>query len=164
MNRWEPTNVTEALKTGCIDAVQVIYNVFDQSPEDELFPLCRELGIAVIARVPFDEGSLTGTLTKESRWPEGDWRNHYFNRKNLFPTLERVDALKHIAPVGMALPEVALRFILQNPAVSTVIPGMRKPAHVLANTAVSDGRPLPDELLLKLRRHRWDRKPAVWSD
>jgi aryl-alcohol dehydrogenase-like predicted oxidoreductase len=164
VNRWEPTNVTEALKTGYIDAVQVIYNVFDQSPEDELFPLCRELGIAVIARVPFDEGSLTGTLTKESRWPEGDWRNHYFNRKNLFPTLERVDALKHIAPVGMALPEMALRFILQNPAVSTVIPGMRKPAHVLANTAVSDGRPLPDELLLTLRRHRWDRKPAVWSD
>jgi len=164
VNRWEPTNVTEALKTGFIDAVQVIYNLFDQSPEDELFPLCREQNVAVIARVPFDEGALTGTLTTQSRWPEGDWRNRYFNRENLFLTLERVDALRHVAPEGMTLPEMALRFILQNPMVSTVIPGMRKPAHVLANTAVSDGRPLSDALLLELDRHRWDRKPAVWSD
>ncbi len=164
VNRWEPTNVMEALKTGLIDAVQVIYNVFDQNPEDELFPVCREQNVAVIARVPFDEGSLTGTLTKESRWPAGDWRSRYFNRENLFLTLERVDALTQVLPDRMTLPELALRFILQDATVSTVIPGMRKTAHVRTNTAVSDGRPLPAELMQELRRHRWDRKPAPWSD
>ncbi len=78
VNRREPANVLRTLRTGLIDAVQVVYNVFDQSPEDELFPLCRELGVAVIARVPLDEGSLGGTLTLDSRWPDGDWRNSYF--------------------------------------------------------------------------------------
>jgi len=102
-----------------IDAVQVIYNIFDQNPEDELLPRCEALGIAVIARVPFDEGSLTGTLTRDSRWPEGDWRNRYFTAENLLPTLERVEALKTLVPEGMTLPELALRFILQHPVVST---------------------------------------------
>lgn len=164
INRWEPANAIVALKTGLIDAIQVIYNIFDQNPEDELYPLCRELNIAVIARVPFDEGSLTGTLTKDSRWPEGDWRNRYFNRENLFYTLERVDALRRIVPDGMTLPDLALRFILQHPTVSTVIPGMRKTQHVVTNTAVSDGRSLPAGLMAELRRHRWVRKPAAWSD
>ncbi len=91
VNRWQPENVLRALDTGLIDAVQVVYNVFDQSPEDELFPACREKNIAVIARVPFDEGSLTGTLTADSRWPEGDFRNFYFTPEKLTPTLERVD-------------------------------------------------------------------------
>jgi len=164
VNRWEPTNVLDTLETGLIDAVQVIYNIFDQNPEDELFPRCQELDVAVVARVPFDEGSLTGTLTKESRWPEGDWRNRYFTRENLLPTLDRVDALKAIVPSGMTLPELALRFILQHPAVSTVIPGMRKAAHVEANAAVSDGARLADDLMAALRRHRWVREPAPWSD
>src|SRR5207245_9741750 len=110
-NRWEPANVLRTLRTGPIDAVQVIYNVFEQAPEDELFPLCRELGVAVIARVPFDEGSLTGTLTKDSRWPEGDWRNSYFVPENLIPSVERADALKPLLRGGMTLPEMALRFI-----------------------------------------------------
>ena len=126
VNRWEPANVIQALRTGLVDAVQVVYNVFDQNPEDELFPVCRELDIAVIARVPFDEGSLTGTLTKDSRWPEGDWRNIYFTPENLAETLARVERLKDVVPRGMDLPELALRFILSEPAVSTVIPGMRK--------------------------------------
>lgn len=164
VNRWEPTNVLAALETGLIDAVQVIYNIFDQNPEDELFPRCQALGIAVIARVPFDEGSLTGTLTRDSRWPEGDWRNRYFGPENLLPTLERVEALKALVPEGMTLPELALRFILQHPAVSTVIPGMRSVAHVEANAAVSDGRALSPELMAALRRHRWVRHPAPWSD
>src|SRR6185295_18788121 len=89
LNRWQPTNGLAAIKTGLVDAVQVVYNVFDQNPEDDLFPLCREHGVAVIARVPFDEGSLTGTLTRDSRWPDGDWRNIYFNRAHLDATLER---------------------------------------------------------------------------
>lgn len=163
INRWEPWNALETLRTGLIDAVQVIYNIFDQAPEDELFPLCQELNIAVIARVPFDEGSLTGTLTKTSRWPEGDWRNSYFVPENLAASVERADALKPLVPDGMTLPELALRFILSNPTVSTVIPGMRKPQHVRANLAASDGIKLPPELLMELRGHRWDREPTEWS-
>ena len=157
INRWEPNNVLRALDTGLIEAVQVVYNVFDQNPEDELFPACREKNIAVIARVPFDEGSLTGTLTAGSRWPDGDFRNIYFRPENLTPTLERVERLRPLVPAGMTLPELALRHILQHPDVSTVIPGMRKPTHVRQNLAVSDGRPLPDELVERLRPHRWER-------
>ena len=157
INRWQPTNVLRALDTGLIEAVQVVYNVFDQSPEDDLFPACREKNIAVIARVPFDEGSLTGTLTADSRWPEGDFRNVYFRPENLIPTLERVERLKPVVPQGMTLPELALRHILANPDVSTVIPGMRKAAHVRQNLAVSDGRALPGELMDELQRHRWER-------
>jgi aryl-alcohol dehydrogenase-like predicted oxidoreductase len=163
INRWEPWNALHTLRTGRIDAVQVIYNLFDQAPEDELFPACRELNVAVIARVPFDEGSLTGTLTKESRWPDGDWRNTYFTPENLIPTVDRVEALKPLTPPGMTLPDMALRFILSNPDVSTVIPGMRNPANVRKNIAASDAGPLPADLLAKLRGHRWDRKPTRWS-
>jgi aryl-alcohol dehydrogenase-like predicted oxidoreductase len=163
VNRWEPANVLRTLRTGLIDAVQVIYNLFDQAPEDELFPLCRELKIAVIARVPFDEGTLTGTLTKDSRWPEGDWRNTYFVPANLIPSVERADALKPLVPTGTTLPEMALRFILSNPDVSTIIPGMRKQKHVESNVAASDAGPLPADLRTRLRAHRWDRKPADWS-
>jgi aryl-alcohol dehydrogenase-like predicted oxidoreductase len=163
VNRWEPWNVMQTLRTGLVDAVQVIYNIFDQAPEDELFPLCRELDIGVIARVPFDEGSLTGTLTKETRWPKGDWRNTYFVPENLVPTVDRVGALKSLVPAGMSMPEMALRFILANPDVDVVIPGMRKPAHVRANIAASDVTPLPPRLLEQLREHRWDRTPAAWS-
>ena len=100
VNRWEPANVIETLRTGLIDAVQVIYNIFDQSPEDELFPVCRELNIAVIARVPFDEGTLTGTLTKTSRWPKGDWRNSYFVPENLVQSVDRAEALRPLVPAA----------------------------------------------------------------
>ena len=140
VNRWEPANVIKALRTGLVDSVQVVYNVFDQNPEDELFPVCRELDIAVIARVPFDEGSLTGTLSTDSRWPEGDWRNIYFTPENLAGTLARVERLKDVVPLGMDLPEMALRFILSDSTVSTVIPGMRKVRHVETNVAVERRR------------------------
>ena len=163
INRWEPWNALRTLRTGLIDAVQVIYNIFDQAPEDELFPLCRELDVAVIARVPFDEGSLTGTLTTETTWPEGDWRNIYFVPANLIPTVERADALKPLVPAGSSMPDMALRFILANDDVSVVIPGMRKPAHVRSNIAASGAEPLSPELLSELRTHRWDRKTTEWS-
>jgi aryl-alcohol dehydrogenase-like predicted oxidoreductase len=163
VNRWEPWNGLETLRTGHVDAVQVIYNLFDQAPEDELFPLCEELDIAVIARVPFDEGSLTGRLSADARFPEGDFRRIYFGPENLGPTVERVDALRPLLPDGMTLPELALRFILDEPRVSTVIPGMRSVAHVRANLAVSDAPPLPSALRTELRRHRWDRSPTAWS-
>lgn len=172
LNRWEPWNGVRAVKTGQVDAVQVIYNIFDQNPEDELFPACEEMKVAVIARVPFDEGTLTGTLTKESRWPEGDWRNTYFVPDNLIPSVERADKLKgllaqwnreHKGEEEITMPELALRFILSNPAVTTIIPGMRKLRHVEANVGASDRGPLPADLLEQLKEHRWVRKPAPWS-
>jgi aryl-alcohol dehydrogenase-like predicted oxidoreductase len=163
INRWEPWNGLKALRTGQLDAVQVIYNIFDQAPEDELFPLCEELDIAVIARVPFDEGTLTGRLRKDSTWPEGDWRNTYFVPENLIPSVERADALRPLVPEEMTMPQMALRFILSHPAVSTTIPGMRKPEHVKDDIGVSDGEGLPQELIARLRQHRWDREPTEWS-
>ena len=163
LNRWEPWNGLETLKTGLIDSVQVIYNIFDQAPEDRLFPLCEELGVAVIARVPFDEGTLTGTLTEDSSWPEGDWRNTYFVPENLRSSVEHADALKPLVPQRMTMPEMALRFILSNPAVSTVIPGMRKLRNVESNVGASDGEGLPADLLARLKEHRWDRQPTEWS-
>jgi aryl-alcohol dehydrogenase-like predicted oxidoreductase len=163
INRWEPWNALRTLRTGAIDAVQVIYNIFDQAPEDELFPTCRELNVGVIARVPFDEGTLTGTLTKDSRWPEGDWRNTYFVPENLNASVDHAEALRPVVPAGMTMPELAMRFILSNPDVGTVIPGMRRLRNVQANTAASDAGPLPAELIEQLRAHRWDREPTEWS-
>jgi aryl-alcohol dehydrogenase-like predicted oxidoreductase len=164
LNRWEPENGIRACRTGLVDTVQVIYNVFDQAPEDELFPVCKELNIGVIARVPLDEGSLGGKMTGETKFPATDWRSRYFCEENLIPTLERVDKLKQIVPPNMTLPELALRFILSNPAVSTTIAGMRKPDHVKQNIAASDAGGLDAGLLQELKKHRWDRRPKKWSD
>ena len=147
VNRWEPANVVKALRTGLVDCVQVVYNIFDQNPEDELFRVCQELNVGIIARVPFDEGSLTGTLTADATFPEGDWRALYFKGDNLRETVERVERLVPVVPAGMTLPELALRFILEHPAVTTTIPGMRRVRHVDANLAASDGRRLPPGLL-----------------
>lgn len=163
LNRWEPWNGVKAVESGLIDCVQVIYNIFDQNPQDELFPVCRQHNVGVIARVPFDEGTLTGTLTKETRWPEGDWRNTYFVPENLEASVERADRLKPLVPSGMTMPEMALRFILAEPTVSTIIPGMRKLSHVESNLAASDALPLNESLLAELRKHRWDRQPTEWS-
>jgi aryl-alcohol dehydrogenase-like predicted oxidoreductase len=170
INRWEPWNGIRAVRSGQVDSVQVIYNIFDQNPEDELFPACREMNVAVIARVPFDEGTLTGTLRKDSKWPEGDWRNTYFVPENLVPAVEKADEIKKLLEdwnrersTRITMPELALRFILNNPDVSTIIPGMRKLHHVEANVAASDTGHLPPELHEKLRKFRWVRKPAPWS-
>jgi aryl-alcohol dehydrogenase-like predicted oxidoreductase len=163
INRWEPWNGVEAVKSGLIDAVQVIYNIFDQNPEDELFPACEENDVAVIARVPFDEGTLTGTLSLDSKWPEGDWRNSYFVPENLESSVARAELLKPVVPDGMTMPEMALRFILNNPTISTIIPGMRKLEHVRSNLATSDSGPLPEDLHSVLKDHRWDRTPTEWS-
>jgi len=163
LNRWEPWNGVKAVRSGFIDTVQVIYNIFDQNPKDELFPACRDMNVGVIARVPFDEGSLTGTLTKESKWPEGDWRNTYFVPENLNSSVEHADALKPLVPEGMTMPEIALRFILGEPTVCTIIPGMRKPHHAIMNMAASDAGPLDPDLMKELEKHRWDRKPKSWS-
>jgi aryl-alcohol dehydrogenase-like predicted oxidoreductase len=163
LNRWEPENGLRALRTGLIDTVQVVYNVFDQAPEDELFPVCREFGVAVIARVPFDEGTLTGTLKLDSSWPAGDFRNLYFAGDKLRESVEHAERLRPEIPAGMTMPELALRFILANPDVATVIPGMRKRAHVDANLGVSDGKPLDPKVVQRLRGHRWDRNVVLRS-
>jgi aryl-alcohol dehydrogenase-like predicted oxidoreductase len=163
MNRWEPWNGIRAVKSSVIDAVQVIYNVFDQNPEDELFPACRAHDVGVIARVPFDEGSLTGTLSLQSAWPADDWRSTYFVQENLRTSVEHADALKPLVPAGSSMAEMALRFILNNLDVATIIPGMRKIKNVEANIAASDKGPLPATLHSELRKHRWVRQPTGWS-
>ncbi len=164
LNRWEPENGIKAIRTGLIDVVQVIYNIFDQAPQDKLFPVCQELNIGVIARVPLDEGSLGGKMTLQTRYPESDWRAKYFGPENLKATIPRVEKLKEVVPSSMTLPEMALRFILANPAVSTTIIGMRKPDHVRGNANTSDAPRLSADLLSRLKEHRWDRRPQRWSD
>ena len=163
INRWETWNGIKAVRSGLIDAVQVIYNIFDQNPEDELLPACRDNDVAVIARVPFDEGTLTGNLTLESKWPEEDWRNSYFVPENLRSSVEHAEPLKELVPKGMSLAEMALRFILNEESICTIIPGMRKIAHVEANLATSESGPLERDLYQELKKHRWDRKPTDWS-
>ena len=164
INRWEPWNGIRAVNSGLIDVVQVIYNIFDQAPEDKLLPLCQELNVGVIARVPLDEGSLGGKMTLATRFPKSDWRSGYFGPENLANTIQRVAQLKKILPEGMTLPEMSLRFILSHPAVSTTIVGMRTPEHVRENVAASDAGPLDSALLAELKKHRWDRTPQPWSD
>jgi aryl-alcohol dehydrogenase-like predicted oxidoreductase len=161
LNRWEPWNGVEAVRSGLVDAVQVVYNIFDQNPEDQLLPICASRGVAVIARVPFDEGSLAGGLARDSRWPEGDFRNSYFSPANLAATLDRVAPLRTLVPAGGTLAETALRFILGHDAVSVVIPGMRTVAHVEENLAASAAGPLHQRLQGALRAHRWDRLPPT---
>jgi aryl-alcohol dehydrogenase-like predicted oxidoreductase len=163
MNRWEPANGLRAVLEGHADAVQVIYNIFDQNPEDALLPICRMKDVGFIARVPFDEGTLTGTLTMDSKWPADDWRNTYFVPENLKSSVEHAEALRPLIPGGATMAEMALRFILTNKDVSTIIPGMRKIKNVEANVAASSAGPLAPELWNKLHRHRWDRNPTSWS-
>lgn len=163
INRWEPWNGVKAVQSGLIDCVQGIYNIFDQSSDDELLPAIEAQDVAFIARVPFDEGTLTGTFTKDTTFPEDDWRSTYFVPDNLASSVEHADALKPLLPKGMALPELALRFNLGESRISTMIPGMRRLSHVRSNIACSDAGPLPAELHTQLKQHRWDRKPTEWS-
>jgi len=163
INRWEPWNGVKTVESGLIDAVQVIYNIFDQNPEDALLPACAQHDVAVIARVPFDEGTLTGNITLESSWPEDDWRSSYFVPENLKSSVAHADTLRPLVPEGMSMAEMALRFILNEERVSTIIPGMRKLKHVDANIAASDAGPLEDALHATLKKHRWDREPTEWS-
>jgi aryl-alcohol dehydrogenase-like predicted oxidoreductase len=158
INDHEPANVLQALDSGLIDAVQVIYNIFDQSPEDELFPYCRKHDSGVLARVPFDEGALTGNVRPDTRFPNGDFRNGYFGGERKKQVWERVQKIAKDLGVPLAdMPQLALRFCLSHPAVSTVIPGMRSPEHVRSSVAASDAGALPPTTLEKLRPHRWVR-------
>jgi aryl-alcohol dehydrogenase-like predicted oxidoreductase len=157
LNRGQPENGIEALSTGFVDVVQVVYNIFDQAAEDRLFVLCQQMNIGVIARVPLDEGSLGGKMTAATRFFSDDWRSRYFGPENLAQTMERVRRLESALPASVSLPETALRFILSHPAVSTTIVGMRKPDHVRRNLATSEAGPLNPNLLQTLKSHRWER-------
>lgn len=158
INDHQPTNALKALKTGLVQTVQVIYNIFDQSPEDELFGYCQQNGVGVIARVPFDEGALTGKVTPETKFAEGDFRNVYFAGDRKKQVWERAQAMAKDTGTKLAdLPTLALRFCLTHPAVSSVIPGMRREEHVRANAAASDQGPLDGKTLEALRKHRWVR-------
>jgi aryl-alcohol dehydrogenase-like predicted oxidoreductase len=158
LNRWQPENGIKALRTGMVDTVQVIYNIFDQSPEANLFPLCQKHNIGVIARVPLDEGALTGNISESTVFQPGDFRDSYFRGERKKEVAARVDAL--LADMGIersALPQAALRFCLSHPAVSTVIPGMRSMRSVEENCATSGLGRLPDKLLAVLKHHAWNR-------
>lgn len=158
VNHHQPDSVLPALETGLIDVVQVIYNIFDQSPEDRLLPCCREHQIGVIARVPFDEGGLTGAVTPSTKFPPGDFRNWYFagsRKQQVWDRAQRIATEAAILP--NELPDLALRFCLSHPALSVVIPGMRTEAHVRSNVAIAERGSLPDMLLARLRKHRWER-------
>jgi aryl-alcohol dehydrogenase-like predicted oxidoreductase len=158
INDHQPANALNLIESGAVDSVQVIYNVFDQSPEDELLDACAAAGVGVLARVPFDEGALTGTIGPDTEFPEGDFRNRYFAGDRKAQVAERVQAI--LDDLGISreqLPEVALRYVLSHPAVSAAIPGMRSVRNVERNCAVGDGRGLPDEQVAALKKHRWVR-------
>jgi aryl-alcohol dehydrogenase-like predicted oxidoreductase len=158
LNDHEPDAALPLIEGGVVDTVQVIYNVFDQSPEERLFPAARAAGVGVIARVPFDEGSLTGRITPDTEFPPGDFRTEYFAGGRKQEVWERVNAIARDLDVPLErLPEIALRFCISQPAVSTVIPGMRTPENVEANVAAVARGPLSDEERAILRRHRWER-------
>ena len=153
----DPDSGIGIIRTGLIDAVQVIYNVFDQTPERNLFPLCLEKNIGVLARVPLDEGGLSGTIGEHTVFEPSDFRAFYFKGDRKKQVAEHVSALQRDLGAGASVPETALRFCLSHPAVSAVIPGMRTLRHAEANTALSDQGPLPAETMAILRRHAWDR-------
>jgi aryl-alcohol dehydrogenase-like predicted oxidoreductase len=157
INDHQPDSALDLVRTGLIDTVQVIYNIFDQTPERALFPLCQQENIGVIARVPFDEGSLTGHITPQTTFEPGDFRAFYFRGDRKQQVAEHVAALRHDLGDGDNLPDVALRFCLSHPAVSCVIPGMRNVRHAESNAGISDDGPLDENTLAVLKRHAWDR-------
>jgi aryl-alcohol dehydrogenase-like predicted oxidoreductase len=158
INDHQPNSALEIIKTDLIDTVQVIYNIFDQSPEEHLFPLCIDRSIGVLARVPLDEGGLTGKINASSTFPPGDFRNEYFAGEKKKQVAERAAAItSEVGPNFGSLPELALRFCISHPAVSTVIPGMRSVHNAETNCLVSDKGPLPPSVLDILKGHRWAR-------
>ncbi len=160
INDHQPDSALSAIRTGLIDTVQVIYNVYDQTPEANLYPLCQERNIGVLARCPLDEGALTGSITPESQFDPQEFRAFYFRGDRKQVVAEKAAALKadlEAAGVTETLAETALRFTITHPAVSTVIPGMRKVRNVQMNMAVSEKGPLPAAVMELLRKHAWNK-------
>lgn len=158
VNDHQPETALELVRSGKVDTIQVMYNIFEQAPERSLLPLCREQDVGVIVRVPFDEGSLTGAVTPKTSFPRKDWRNLYFKGDRKQRVFERVQELRELLDGEVKnLPELALKFCLHHPAVSTVIPGMRSAGHVKDNLSVADKEPLSEGLIAQLRQHAWDK-------
>ncbi|MDP6957241.1 MAG: aldo/keto reductase [Planctomycetota bacterium] len=158
INDHQPENAIQLVESGLVDTVQVIYNIFDQTPEERLFEAVQKHNVGVIVRVPFDEGGLTGKITPQTTFPEGDFRNRYFRGDRPSQVFERVNAIQEDLGIkSEEVAETALRFVLNHPAVSTVIPGMRSVDHAEKNCRVSDGKGLSTSSVEKLRAHRWDR-------
>lgn len=157
-NDYQPTNCLKAIDTGLISTVQFIFNIFHQEPIQKLLPYAKENNIGLIARVPLDEGGLSGKLTTETKFAVGDFRQNYFGGERLKELVGRVDKLKKLLNDDVeSIPEMALRYILSFEEVSTAIPGMRRIEHVLSNTAVSDRDKLSSELMEELKNHVWER-------
>ncbi len=158
INDYQPDNALELVRSGAVDTVQVIYNVFHQEPEERLLPACREHSVGVIVRVALDEGGLTGRITRDTEFPEGDWRHRYFGGDRRAQVEDHVTALAE--DVGIStdeVPETALRYVLSEPAVSTVIVGMRSVRNVERNAAIGDGRGLDEQRRAALKKHQWER-------
>lgn len=163
INDHQPNSALTLVASGLIDTVQVIFNIFDQSPVEKLFPLCQKHNVGVIVRVPFDEGGLTGAFTKDTTFEKGDFRGQYFRGQNLIQTVERVEKLKEFLGNGTkTLASLALQFILAHDAVSVVIPGMRRPKHVEENVAVASLPPLKAQTVAALKTHAWNRNFYGW--
>jgi aryl-alcohol dehydrogenase-like predicted oxidoreductase len=158
INDHQPDTALDLVKSGLIDTVQVIYNIFDQTPEERLYPAVQQHGVGVLARVPFDEGSLAGALREDTEFEGDEFRAWYFRGDRKKQTLKRVAALQRdLDGMPDSLADVALRFCLSHPAVSTVIPGMRKVRNVENNCAVSDRGPLDAPVLERLKEHAWSK-------
>jgi aryl-alcohol dehydrogenase-like predicted oxidoreductase len=158
INDHQPENAIKLIESGVVDTVQVIYNIFDQGPEDKLFPACIRYNVGVIVRVALDEGGLTGTITPDTKFEKGDFRERYFRgdrKREVYERIQRIVSDLGITADQMA--ETALRFVLSHKAVSTVIPGMRSVRNVERNCLIGDGRGLPAETVEKLKTHRWIR-------
>ncbi len=158
INDHQPENAMKLVETGLVDTVQVIFNIFDQTPKEKLFPACAEYNIGVIVRVPFDEGALTGKIDRNTIFPKKDFRYNYFRGERKLEVEERMNLLQQVIENNItSLPELALRFCLSWEAVSTVIPGMRKSQHVMSNCSVSDGKLLSPDQLKKIEKHAWNK-------
>jgi aryl-alcohol dehydrogenase-like predicted oxidoreductase len=164
-NDWDPYGPVELVRSGLIDSVQVIYNIFEQRPAERLLPEALAHGVGIIVRLPFEEGLLTGKLGPDHRFAEGDWRAEWLTPDRLREAARRVDELRPLlGDEARDLPELALKYCLAHPAVSTVIPGMRSAEHVRQNCAASGGRPLPPGTLQALQRHAFTHGWAYpWS-
>ena len=153
-NDWDPYSATNLVKAGLVDSVQVIYNIFEQRPDEKLLPAALENQVAILARVPFEEGLLSGTLYPGYHFEKNDWRAEWMTPDRLAEAGRRVEALRaFLTPETPTLASLALKFILGNPSVTTVIPGMRRVAHVESNAAVPDSQPLEGEVIDQLKKH-----------
>jgi aryl-alcohol dehydrogenase-like predicted oxidoreductase len=158
INDYQPENAIKLIETGVVDTVQVIHSIFEQAPEDQLYPACERHQVGIIVRVALDEGGLTGKITPDTTFEEGDFRGHYFRGDRKREVYERVQKIASDLGITLdQLAETALRYVLSHPAVSTVIPGMRSVRNVERNCQLGDGRGLPKDQIEKLKAHRWER-------